>query len=312
MVTDIAPAAGASVINMDRMWHYTEGLANWNQIWPDHGIRVIPGPSSLWLGANGKRMPPFLYPGCDTLAVLKHICNTGHGYSWFIANRAIVAREFALSGSEQNPDITGKSYLQLLQRFFTKYGTPAVQAFLKNGVDFVVEEDLEKLVKGMNRLAKESEGPSLDLENVKNEIEVRDRQMSNAFTKDAQVMLIRNARQYGADKRRIAEPRPVLDPKCGPLVAVRMNLLTRKSLGGLETDLDGRVLRATGKDQPRAETIEGLFAAGEAAGFGGGGVHGYSSLEGTFLGGCIFSGMKAGRAMAALLKGEAEGGRARL
>lgn len=311
----IAESAGSSVINMDRMWHYTEGLSNWNPIWPSHGIRVIPGPSSLWLDATAKRLPPFLYPGCDTLSVLRHICNTGYSYSWFIANRAIVAPEFALSGSEQNADITGKSYLQLLQRFFTSHGTPAVQAFLKSGADFVVEDNLPSLVEGMNRLATERNGPAIGLASLEAEIAARDAQLANNYTKDAQVMLIRNARQYGADARRVAKPKPLLDPQSGPLVAVRMNLLTRKSLGGLETDLDGQVLRAASSNHRggvREERIKGLYAAGEAAGFGGGGMHGYSSLEGTFLGGCVFSGMRAGRAMAAIVRGEQLGGRARL
>lgn len=296
----IAAAAGGNTVNMDRMWHYTEGLANWNPIWPSHGIRVIPGPSSLWLDATGKRLPAFLYPGCDTLATLKHICSTGHSYTWFILNRAVISREFSLSGSEQNPDITGKSYLKLLHRVFTRWGTWQVQDFMKFGEDFVVEQDLDKLVEGMNRLAATRNGPVLELDAVHKVIHDRDVQTTNKYTKDAQVMLVRNARTYKPDARRIAKPAPLLNPADGPLIAVRMNILTRKSLGGLETDLEGNVLRASG------EAFKGLYAAGEASGFGGGGMHGYSSLEGTFLGGCIFSGLKAGKAMADLVGGKSE------
>ncbi|ETN43946.1 uncharacterized protein HMPREF1541_11077 [Cyphellophora europaea CBS 101466] len=296
-MVQIAKKAGASVVNLDRMWHYTEGLANWNPIWPSHGIRIIPGPSSLWLDANGHRLPPALFPGTNTLETLRHICSTGYDYSWFILNRSIVSREFTLSGSEQNPDITGKNYLKLLQRYFTWYGIPAVQKFLEHGKDFVVEDNLEALVSGINILARERNGPVLEYDAVRKEIEARDLQLANAYSKDAQLMLIDNARKYKWDRSRVAPAHRLLDPAAGPLIAVRLNLLTRKSLGGLETNLDSNAMR------DKDEVFPGLFAAGEAAGFGGGGVHGYSSLEGTFLGGCIFSGLKAGRAMAQLFDG---------
>ncbi|KJR87684.1 uncharacterized protein SPSK_07336 [Sporothrix schenckii 1099-18] len=290
----IAESAGAHMVNRDRMWHYTEGLENWDPIWPNHGIRVLPAPSSLWLDATGKRLPAFLFPGSDTLATLKHICATGYDYSWFILDRAIVAREFALSGSEQNPDITNKSYWQaLLQRVLTKKGTVAVQNFCEHGVDFIVRETLPELVKGMNEMAAKVDGPKLDLAAIQETVEARDAQMGNPYSKDAQAMLIHNARQFWYDKiSRVAAPHRIQDPKYGPLIAVRMHLLTRKTLGGIETDLSSRVQRADGS------TFPGLYAAGEAAGFGGGGVHGYAALEGTFLGGCIFSGRAAGRAMA--------------
>ncbi|GAB1318280.1 Putative 3-ketosteroid-delta-1-dehydrogenase [Madurella fahalii] len=292
---DITEAAGGNIINRDRMWHYTEGLANWNPIWPGHGIRVLPAPSSLWLDATGKRLPPFLFPGCDTLATLKYICSTGYDYTWFITDQSIVAREFALSGSEQNPDVTNKSIWQLLtQRIFSSKGTVPVQNFVKHGVDFVVKDNLEDLVAGMNELAAKAGGVQLEYCKIKEVVETRDGQFENTYSKDAQAMLIHSARTYWPDRRsRIAPPHRLLDTaKHGPLIAVRMNLLTRKTLGGIETNLNSNVMRADGTPFP------GLYAAGEAAGFGGGGVHGYSSLEGTFLGGCIFSGRAAGRAMA--------------
>lgn len=287
---EIAEQAGANIVNSDRMWHYTEGLQNWNSIWPEHGIRIIPGPSSLWLDATGKRLPPFLYPGCDTLATLKHICATGYDYTWFILNRTIVASEFALSGSEQNPDLTSKSIWKTLQqRFFSSSPTEPVQAFLDHGVDFVVENSLTNLVNRMNKLAEEKGGPSVDVQQIKREIEIRDDQVENKYSKDAQIMLIRNAQNYWPERlSRISKLHKILDPRHGPFIAVRLNLLTRKTLGGLETNLDANVLR------PGGELFPNLYAAGEVAGFGGGGVHGYSSLEGTFLGGCIFSGRTAG------------------
>jgi len=299
----IAEQSGANVVNRDRMWHYTEGLQNWDPIWPGHGIRVLPAPSSLWLDAEGKRLPPFLYPGTDTLATLKHICGTGHDYTWFVLNQTIIAREFALSGSEQNPDLTSKSIWQFLKsRIFSSKGTVPVQNFQKHGADFVVRDNLEELVKGMNKLVMSTGGnelPVLDYEAIKEVLESRDDQVENKYAKDAQIMLIRNGRNYWPDSRaRIAPPHRILDPNHGPLIAVRMNLLTRKTLGGLETNLKSNIMRADGKT-----TFPGLYACGEVAGFGGGGVHGYSSLEGTFLGGCIFSGRAAGLAIAGEILG---------
>ncbi|KAI0845104.1 FAD binding domain-containing protein [Daldinia vernicosa] len=296
----IAESAGANFINRDRMWHYTEGLQNWNPIWPDHGIRVLPAPSSLWLDATGKRLPPFLYPGCDTLATLKYICSTGYDYTWFILDQSIIAREFALSGSEQNPDLTEKSIWQLLKnRVFSSKGTVPVQNFQKFGKDFVVRDNLEDLVAGMNEIAKSVGGPILDPKAIREVVETRDDQFVNSYCKDAQAMAIRNGRNYWPDTRRVAAPHQILDPKHGPLIAVHMNLLTRKTLGGLETNLESNVMKANGEKFP------GLYAAGEAAGFGGGGVHGYNSLEGTFLGGCIFSGRAAGRAISDEILGPA-------
>ncbi|KAG5951313.1 hypothetical protein E4U53_003375 [Claviceps sorghi] len=289
----ISETAGANVINRDRMWHYTEGLQNWDPIWPNHGIRILPAPSSLWLDATGKRLPPYLFPGSDTLGTLRHICGTGHDYTWFILNQTIIAREFGLSGSEQNPDITGKSIWQLLGRIFSSKGPVPVQNFMKHGQDFIVKDTLEELVEGMNKLASERNGPRLDLQDIKRIIDTRDSQFDNSYSKDAQAMLIHNGRSYWPDRiSRVAKPHRLLDKSKGPLIAVRLNLLTRKTLGGIETNLQSNVMR------PDGTTFPGLYAAGEVAGFGGGGVHGYNSLEGTFLGGCIFSGRAAGRAMA--------------
>ncbi|RFU22622.1 FAD-binding dehydrogenase [Geodermatophilus marinus] len=286
-------AAGAHVINSDRMWHYTEGVANHSPVWDRHGIRILPGPSSLWLDATGRRLPVPLFPGFDTLGTLAHIGTTGHEHTWFVATRKIVEKEFALSGSEQNPDLTGRDLRLLLTRVRAGVAEP-VRAFLDRGEDFVVARTLPELVAGMNRVT--GGEPELDLAAVEAEVVARDRAVGNPFTKDLQLTAVRGARSYLGDKLiRVAPPHRLLDPAAGPLVAVRLNLLTRKTLGGLETDLSGRVLR------PDGTVFTGLYAAGEVAGFGGGGVHGYRSLEGTFLGGCLFSGRVAGRALAAAL-----------
>jgi predicted oxidoreductase len=285
-------AARARVINRDRMWHYVEGLRNWNPIWPNHGIRILPGPSSIWLDANGNRLPPPLFPGFDTLGTLAHIGNTGFDYSWFVLTRKIVEKEFALSGSEQNPDLTNRSWRQVLGR--VRGGAPGpVRAFMERGADFIVERKLDDLVRRMNKLAGDER---LDVGSIERIITARDRELDNELTEDAQLIAIANARRFIGDRLiRTAKPHHILDADAGPLIAVRLSILTRKTLGGLATDLDARVLGADGSP------MQGLYAAGEIAGFGGGGMHGYRALEGTFLGGCLFSGRAAGRAAAAAI-----------
>ncbi len=285
---DITTRAGGRIINGDRMWHYTEGLKNWDPIWQNHGIRILPGPSSFWCDADGSRLPAPAMPGFDTLSTLKAITGRGHGHSWFILTKAIIKKEFALSGSEQNPDLTGKDIPLLLKRLGKEPPGP-VRAFMDKGEDFIVRDSLEALVEGMNAL---EPGHRIDPVHLRHQVEARDREIENRFSKDAQVTAIRGARAYLGDKlMRTAKPHRLLDPKAGPLIAVRLHILTRKTLGGLETDLSGRVLALNGSPIP------GLYAAGEASGFGGGGMHGYNALEGTFLGGCIFSGRVAGRAV---------------
>lgn len=290
----IAEASGARLVNGDRMWHYTEGITNWDPVWPLHGIRILPGPSSLWFDAEGRRLPPPLFPGFDTLGTLEHLSTTGHGYSWFVLTQRVIEKEFALSGSEQNPDLTGKDLRLLAQR--VRRGAPApVEAFKQHGVDFIVADTLDELLERMRAL---SPGIELDTANIEREVHARDREIENEFTKDLQITALRGARKYRGDKLiRVATPHRFLDADAGPLIAVKLHILTRKSLGGIQTDLDSRALGADGAPVP------GLYAAGEASGFGGGGVHGYRALEGTFLGGCLFTGRAAGRSIAAAAAG---------
>lgn len=289
----ITEAAGGNLINRDRMWHYVEGIRNWDPIWAQHGIRILPGPSSMWLDAEGTRLPAPLLPGYDTLGTLAHLRATGHDHSWFITNRSVAGKEFALSGSEQNQDLTGKEVAGVIRKRSLADVTPSMQAFLDKGADFVMADTVEELVARMNDLVEEGE-PRLDVAHVKRQLDERDGQLDNAYSKDAQIAAMRVARSYLGDKisKRAYPPHKLQDPKKGPLVGVKLHVLSRKTLGGFETDLGARVL---GRD---GEVIRGLYAAGEAAGFGGGGVHGYRALEGTFLGGCIFSGRSAGRTMA--------------
>jgi predicted oxidoreductase len=284
----ITEDAGGRVVNRDRMWHYTEGIVNHSPVWPRHGIRILPGPSSLWFDAEGRRLPPPLWPGYDTLATLEHIRRTGHDHTWFVLTQRILEKEFALSGSEQNPDFTGRDIRMTLQRVRPGPTAP-VGAFQERGPDFVRADDLRTLVERMNAL---TPTPLLDPAAIEREVLARDAELANAYGKDGQLAAVRAARAYLGDRLvRVAPPHRILDPAAGPLVAVKLHILTRKTLGGLWTDLDGRVLRTDGTPLP------GLHAAGEAAGFGGGGVHGYRSLEGTFLGGCLFSGRQVGRAL---------------
>lgn len=282
----ITETAGGAVINRDRMWHYTEGVKNHDPIWPDHGIRILPGPSSFWCDADGNRLIAPAMPGFDTLGTLKMLGERGSGHSWFILTKAIIKKEFALSGSEQNPDLTGKDIRLLLKRLGKEPPGP-VRAFMERGEDFAVRDTLEELVTAMNAINGDDR---LNIEHICRQIEARDREIENGFSKDAQVTAIHGARRYLGDRlMRTAKPHRLLDPAMGPLIAVRLHVLTRKTLGGLHTDLDARVLDAAG------EPVPGLYAAGEVAGFGGGGMHGYNALEGTFLGGCLFSGRVAGR-----------------
>ena len=287
----ITEKAGGRIVNRDRMWHYTEGIKNWDPVWDKHGIRILPGPSSIWLDARGRRFPAPNFPGFDTLGTLEAIQKTGYSYSWFILTQKIIEREFALSGSEQNPDLTGKSIKKVLSRVLP--GAPGpVQAFMDKGEDFVIADNLADLVNGMNNLTDEK---LLNLADIERQIKARDREIDNKFTKDLQITALRGARQYIGDKLiRVAAPHKILYPKNGPLIAVRLNIVSRKTLGGLQTNLSAQVLNETG------EVIPGLYAAGEVSGFGGGGIHGYRALEGTFVGGCLFSGRIAGRAIASI------------
>ncbi len=290
LMLGVAVRAGARMINPDRMWHYPEGVAGHSPVWSRHGIRILSGPTPLWLDAQGHRLPSPLFPGFDALGALRHITGTGHAHSWLILSARTVGPEFALSGSEQNPDLTGRSVTKLLRSRAGKGPTPPVRAFLDRGEDFLTAGAVPELVAKMNSLAGQG---LVETAEVQRAIELRDGQVRSGLGKDPQVAAIAAARGYVGDRTmRTVAPHEFLDPQAGPLIAVRCRILTRKTLGGLETDLRARAL------SPAGHPVPGLYAAGEAAGFGGGGMHGYRSLEGTFLGGCLFSGRVAGRAAA--------------
>ncbi len=285
---DVARAAGAATVHSERMWHYPEGIEMQDPVWSRHGVRILPGPSSLWLDSTGRRLPAPLFPGFDALGALQHLTRHGHQHSWFVLNKAVMETEFALSGSDQNPDLTGKDLRLLSQRVLPGSVGP-VAHFAEHSPDFVWGDNTADLAEGMNALTGDDAIDAVDLARL---IDARDAQVSTGLGKDPQVVAIHHARRYVVDKRmRVATPRPLTHPKDGPLLAVRLRVLTRKSLGGVHTDTQARVLRGDGSVLP------GLYAVGEAAGFGGGGVHGHRALEGTFLGGCLLTGKVAGGAI---------------
>jgi predicted oxidoreductase len=269
------------------------GAAQPLPVWPGHGIRILPGPSSLWFDALGRRLPAPCFPGFDTLGTLRHLRTdpdaARHDHSWFVMTRRVLEKEIALSGSEQNPDITGSDRAGFVRSRLLGRGAPApVEAFVRAGIDVVEAQDLEDLVERMNGLT--GGDPPLDAALLREQVEARDRQVGATWPKDAQVQAVVGSRRYLGDRLgRTVAPHRFLDPANAPLVAVRLHVLTRKSLGGIQTDLGSRALA------PDGSVVPGLFAAGEAAGFGGGGMHGYNALEGTFLGGCLLSGRAAGR-----------------
>ncbi|QKW49925.1 FAD-binding dehydrogenase [Streptomyces buecherae] len=288
----IVAAAGGSVIHLNRMWHYPDGVGHAEPAWPRHGVRVLAGPSPLWLDATGRRLPAPFFPGHDSLGPLGHVIGAGHAHSWLVLTRSMAERELTLSGSDQNTALAERDLRAYLTGLTARVPT-SVQTLIRHREDLVVHSTLRGLVDGMNALTPAS---PLDYARVKREVRARDEQMSRAYSKDFQSMAVRNARAYWPDRLfKVASPHALLDRRHGPLLAVRLRPLTRKTLGGLETDLSARVLRCDGS------ALDGLFAAGEAAGFGGGGMHGHRALEGTFLGGCVFSGLTAGRAIASAL-----------
>lgn len=284
--------AGAAVVHEDRMWHYPEGITNHSPVWGRHGIRILAGPSSLWLDADGHRLPAPLFPGFDSLGALQHIAGRGDDHSWFVLDRTILGSEFALSGSEQNPDLTGKDVRLLLQRVLPGAVGP-VEAFAEESPEFLWADTPTALAARMNALTGTRR---IDPDALERTIRERDQQVASGLGKDHQVVATAMARRYVVDRViRVAKPHAMLDPAHGPLLAVRLSVLTRKTLGGVLTDTSARALR------PDGTVLPGLWAVGEAAGFGGGGVHGHRALEGTFLGGCLHTGRTAGRALAAEL-----------
>lgn len=288
----LAEEAGAAVTNTGRMWNYPEGIAHHTPVWSHHAVRILAGPGSLWLDARGRRLPSPLFPGVDTLQALRHLTTTGSPHSWLLLNRRIASSELRLSGSAHNPDLTDRKVALLLRRALPRPADP-VQAFIDRSPDIVTADDPADLVAAMNRV---TGADLIDERDLRHQVLAHDRQAVSGFGNDAQLAAVATARRYLPDRlMRTAGNQQILDPAARPLIAIRMRVLTRKSLGGLQTDLSSRALRADGTPLP------GLYAVGEVAGFGGGGVHGRRALEGTFLGGCLHTGRRAAQGIVSAL-----------
>ena len=293
MMHDATRAVGGSVINVANNWNYAAGITHPRPRKPRHGLSLVPCKTALWMDASGRRIGPRpLIAGFDTREVIKRICEVAADknlpkYSWQILNRKIMLKEFAISGAESNRVIRDKSKLGLLKNII--FGNnELVDATIRDSEDIVTASSVAELADKMKTL---NGDVPIDVDGMAEDIAAYDREMKTAKSdgnanqvNDDQIRRIGLLREYKSDKLRTCKFQPIDDKRGGPLVAIRTYIISRKSLGGIETDLDCRVLDTSGNP------IEGLFAAGEAAGFGGGGVHGIRALEGTFLGGCVFSG----------------------
>ena len=286
-----AEKINANVTHLEKMWNYAAGIHHPNPDKPDHGLSIVPPKSAIWVDHKGQRFGPEpLVSGFDTRFLVEKICQQKepeNKYSWQILNQKIAAKELAISGSEYNDAVKKKQFLRFLKIVF--FGNKKlVKNLVKNCEDFVVANSIEELAAKMNTLNGDKK---VDFNLLKESIERYDAMLDRGekFYNDDQLRRISHLRQYRGDRLRICNFQKINDRNAYPLVAIREFILSRKSLGGIQTDLDGRVLTNPEKGN---EPIPGLYAIGESAGFGGGGIHGLRSLEGTFLGGCIFTARK--------------------
>jgi predicted oxidoreductase len=287
----LAERHGAMVTNLDKMWLYAAGVHHWKPAHDNHGISLVPPKSALWVNHEGRRMgPPALVASFDTRYLVETICGQRKKYSWQVLNWKIAKKELAVSGSEFNAAIRDKKLLKFLLELV--FGNPRlVRDFINNCEDFVAANSVRDLAKQMNALAGTSD---VNADLLEGEVRSYDANIERGkwLHNDDQLRRIAHARQYRGDRIRTCKFARIDDPAARPLIAIREFILTRKNLGGIQTDLQSRALGHDG------EPVPGLYAVGEAAGFGGGGMHGLRSLEGTFLGGCVFSGRLAARSIA--------------
>jgi predicted oxidoreductase len=283
---DAVENINGNVTNLDWQWPYAAGVRHPRPKWKDHGLSLVPPKSALWLDHTGKRFGPLpLITAYDTRWTVEEICKQEKKYSWQVLNMKIMIKEFAISGSESNEAIRDKNLFKFLKDIL--FGNKKlVNDMIDNCPDFVTATTLEELVKKMNELQGTDD---VRLENVKDSVLSYDAAIDRGpnFHNDEQLRRIAHARQYRGDKVRTCKFQKIVDSRAMPLVAIRESILSRKTLGGIQTDLSGKVMSKpiNGKSEP----IPGLYAIGEAAGFGGGGSHGKGALEGTFLGGCILT-----------------------
>jgi len=283
---------GGNVTHISRMWNYADAVRHPRPLRPLHGLKLIPPRSGLVLDPTGRRYGPIpLIPTFDAYEALKRMCEDARGYYWMICNWKIARRELDVSGSQYNPNIREKRLLRFLLSILL--GKPTlVRHFVEQCPDFVTARSLPELAERMKEVTGDG---ALDAEQMQHEVDHYDATIARGHSlfNDDQLRRIEQLRHWRGDRLRTCKFQPIADERAMPLIAIRMTVMARKSLGGIQTDLDARVLR------PDGEPISGLYAVGEAAGFGGGGMHGKRSLEGTFLGGCVFTGRIAARTIAA-------------
>lgn len=280
---DLAEKLGVRVTHLQKMWNYAAGVRHWKPRWPDHGLSLVPGKSALWVDSRGERFKdPPLVGSYDTLHLVESICRRPKKHSWQVLNWKILCTELAVSGAEHNVEVRDKDWVSFLSKLVLGSDTLA-RDFVDHCPDFVTANTVAELVDKMNALEGNAD---VDRAVLGDEIRWYDANIDRGphLHNDDQIRRILHARRYRGDKLRTCNLQKIVDPKAMPLVAIRLSMLSRKSLGGIQTDLGSRALDATGTPVP------GLYAVGEAAGFGGGGIHGKRALEGTFLGACAFSG----------------------
>jgi predicted oxidoreductase len=295
LLHDEAANHGAALTHLDKQWHYAAGVHSRESDSPDDGISLVPPRSALWLDGRGRRFGPVPLMGySDTRWVVEQICRTPWQYSWQVLNWKIAIKELAVSGCDYMTAFRHKRKLELVKQVV--FGnTKLVSRLIEESEDFVVAESLSELMEQMDSMS--LEGASIDREGMAADIHAYDEQISRGprYYNDDQLRRIAVSRNYKADRLRTCAFQRIDDPKARPLIAIREFILSRKSLGGLQTDLSSRVLNTGG------EPISGLYAVGETAGFGGGGIHGKGSLEGTFLGSCVLTGRLCARAIGGAL-----------
>jgi predicted oxidoreductase len=283
---DAARAAGAQLTHVGRMWNYAGGVRHPNPDWPDHGVSLVPPKSALWVDATGKRLMPPIVSGFDTHEMVRRVALAPHGYTWQILNRRIALNELAASGAAWNPAVRERRFLKFVLDTIT--GNRWIVDALSKSPDFVTALSVAALAEKMNKLNNPAQVSTFQLDLA---IKNFDASLKDPEPKDPQRVQIETLRSYRGDALRLARNVAILDDKAGPLIAIREHVVTRKSLGGIITDLQSRALDA------KAEPIPGLYAVGESAGFGGGGSHGWRALEGTFLLASIITARRAAEAI---------------
>ncbi|MFI5009405.1 MAG: FAD-binding protein [Solirubrobacterales bacterium] len=283
---------GGNVTHLSRMWNYADAVRHPNPQREHHGLKLIPPRSGVMLNPDGVRYGPVpMIPTFDAYSAMERTCEDERKYSWLICNWKIATRELDVSGSQHNPNLRERRPVRFLLGILL--GKPGlVRHFLEGSPDFVSASTLSELAVKMNGVTGED---AIDATVLEREIGRYDETIARGkgLFNDDQLRRIAQLRNWRGDRLRTCAFQRIVDPKAGPLIAIRLQVMARKSLGGIQTDLGGRVLRAED-----GTPIPGLYAVGEAAGFGGGGMHGKRSLEGTFLGGCVFTGRLAAAAIA--------------